>query len=198
MKTSSKKKAVNCHFCCAGGGKKEEREMCCLWAGTAPGKPEPALEQSVSGRAKFAKGFFHPKALFRSFRRAVRKESIVLRSWLVPLPSDQLDSKAEHGIPTWISLLWQWWAQELQLPGVFWKGESFVLENKPRLCQTREEGISPEPHLGRFCTFLGTNFSCCCQRQLTPPGPGSGAPTQRFVPSCGNDIPRGGKRFCQK
>lgn len=36
-----------------------------------------------------------------------------------------------------------------------------MLENKPSTnlaLQAREEGISPKPHLGRVCTFLGNKF----------------------------------------
>lgn len=59
-------------------------------------------------------------------------------------------AKSQQGLKQWRCAL------KLPHPGVFWKGETFVLENKHRPWQTRNwnQGVSPEPHLGRFCTFL--------------------------------------------
>lgn len=171
--------------------------MCCLRAGTAPGKVGSALEQSqCQGEPKGSKGFFHPKALFKSFRRAVRKEehrpTFLATSWTAK-PSREFPLGFQScEAPERLEMMVM--STELQLLGVFWKEASFVLENKPRLCQTREAGVSPKPHLGRFCTFLGTNFSYC-QRQLMPPGPGSGAPVQRFVPSVAMTFPEEERDF---
>lgn len=48
--------------------------MCCLQAGTAPGKVGPVLEQNqCQGEPKGSEKFFHPKGSFQVFQKGCEK-----------------------------------------------------------------------------------------------------------------------------
>lgn len=170
--------------------------MCCLWAGTAPGRAGP---ESVLGRTEV---FPSKKSISGLAEGLWEKRSIVPYFCLVPPPSDQRDSKAKQGISTWISVLCSPREAGSDVMGTaaswaFLGGRKFCAGEQTQALQVREEGISPKPHLGRFCTFLGNKFLMLLWETAHSTRARLRCSHPLLCSFCGSDIPRGGKRFCQ-
>lgn len=122
--------------------------------------------ESVSGRAKRLQGVCPSKGPFQVFQKGCEERG------------------ALSHIPGWSHfLLTRWTAKpsrefplgfqsseaperfEVMVMGTgtaaswgFLEERKFCAGEQTQALQAREEGISPKPHLGRFCTFLGNKF----------------------------------------
>lgn len=108
--------------------------------------------------------FFHPKSPFQVLQKGCEKRGALshISAW-----SHLLLTRGTAKLSREFPLGFQSCAAperlEVMVMGTaaswaFLGGRKFCAGEQTQALQVREEGISPKPHLGRFCTFLGNKF----------------------------------------
>lgn len=159
--------------------------------------------ESVSGRAKRLQGVFPSKSPFQAFKKGCEERRalshipgwshFLLTKWTAkpsrefPLGFQSCEAPERLGVMVMGTGTAASWG--------FLEGRKFCAGEQTQVLQAEEEGISPKPHLGRFCTFLGNKFLLLLSETAHTTRPGSGVPMQGFVPSVAMTFPEEERDF---